>query len=543
MHELRAPVRQIACMQGLFKEGRLHSYYSPMLDLRKIATVAALGVFILGAFILLMLALFRNDEPTTNSHTVNGTQYIVPAAGGDISLSDRPRTVVSIQDREETPQPKVQLSQEYVVSQIINANLDLDQMDEQIIVYKHRDDSSDRIRLLVAAFDGIRGSYIPVWEGVTRANNIRTFAIYSKDLTGDHNPEVVAFGTDNRGNQTLDVFRRSSPPSGSHLYFESILSISADASIEIEEMERSDAYNNAQALGAAFPVALYRRNEDGDNPLDLIKTTYYYHPGQGDFIAGADEEIPGTGIEEAQLAALYDAEIDVIHEFLSGPWFRETGPAANGELVFFDPVRESIVFYRGDTQESYLWMNSYKTIYRTGPGLWVNVRNESIQTVRRQASIAISSIDSLTIDLEGTDIWDGTYRRLTPGLQQSLLRRGGSVARGIENVPEGLFRADSGEEIFFASPNFIIRQGDSEYSGAFTLYELGSPVLQLEMINRNGLVTKRETYRYEYGETRSDDRTVRRIELTPARLQVDGLVSLESDTRRFEQIEIHEDEE
>jgi len=513
-----------------------------MLDLRKIVTLAALGVFVFVALILLVLAGFRNGEPGTATPSVSGPRYIVPAAGRDITLSDRPRTVVSIQDREETPQPKVQLSQDYVVSQIINANLDLDQMDEQIIVYKRRDDSSDRIRLLVAAFDGIRGSYIPVWEGVTSANNIRTFAVYNKDLSGDHNPEIVAFGTDNRGDQTLDVFRRSSSPSGSHIYFESILSISADASIEIEEMERSEAYNNAQALGAAFPVALYRRNEDGDNPLDLIKTTFYYHPGRGDFIAGADEEIPGTGIEEAQLAALYDAEIGVIHEFLSGPWFRESGPTANG-VVFFDPVRESIVFYRGDTQESYLWMNSYKTIYRTGPGLWVNVRNESIQTVRRQASIAISSIDSISLNLEGTDMWDGTYRRLTPGLQQSLLTRGGSVARGIEKVPEGLFRADSGEEIFFAAPHFTMRQNGSEISGAFALYELGTPVLQLQMINRNGLVTNRETYRFEFGETRSEDRTIRRIELTPARLKVDGLVSLESGTRRFEQIEIHADEE
>ncbi len=514
-----------------------------MLDLRKIVTLAALGVFVFVAVILLVVAGFRNGELSSTTPSVSGPRFIVPSAGGDISLSDRPRTAVSIQDREEAPQPKVPLSQDYVVSQIINANLDLDQMDEQIIVYKRRDDSSDRIRLLVAAFDGVRGSYIPVWEGVTSANNIRTFAVYHKDLTGDHSPEIVAFGTDNRGNQTLDVFRRTSSPTGSHLYFESILSISADASIEIEEMERSDAYNNAQALGAAFPIALYRRNEDGDNPLDLIKTTYYYHPGRGDFIAGADEEIPGTGIEEAQLAALYDADTDAIHQFLSGPWFRESGPTANGELVFFDPVRESIVFYRGETQESYLWMNSYKTIYRTGPGLWVNVRNESIQTVRRQASIAISSIDSITINLEGTDMWDGTYRRLTPGLQQSLLRRGGSVTRSIATVPDGLFRADSGEEIFFSAPHFTMRQNGSETSGAFALYELGSPVLQLQMINRNGLVTNRETFRFDFYETRSADRTIRRIELTPARLKVDGLVSLESGTRRFEQIEIHSDED
>jgi len=515
-----------------------------MLDLRKIFIVAALGVFSLSAVILLVAAGFRGGDARTETHSVGGPQYIVPAAGGDISLSNRPRTAVSIQDREETPQPKVPLSQDYVVSQIINANLDLDQMDEQIIVYKGRDDSSDRIRLLLAAFDGIRGSYVPVWEGVTGANNIRTFAVYNKDITGDRNPEIVAFGTDNRGNQTLDVFRRSSSPSGSQLQFEPILSVVADASIEIEETERSDAYNNSQALGAAFPVAVYKRNEEGDNPLDLIKTTYYYHPGRGDFIVGADEEIPGTGIEEAQLEALYDAETDVIHDFLSGPWFRESGPTADGELVFFDPVRESIVFYRGDTQESYLWMNSYKTVYRTGPGLWVNVRNESIQTVRRQASIAISSIDSISLDLEGTDIWDGTYRRLTQGLQESLLNRGASVARGIESVPEGLFRADSGEEIFFASPLFTMRQNGSEMNGAFALYELGSPVLQLQMINQNGLVTNKETYRFEYSETQSDDRTIRRIELTPARLKVDGLISLESSgTRRFEQIEIYEEDD
>lgn len=514
-----------------------------MLDLRKIIIAALAGFCVVVVVVLLVFAVVRDASSDKVVRAVGGPRYIVPSAGGDISLSEGRRTVVSIQDRDEAPQPKVSLSAEYVVSQIINANLDLDQMEEQVIVYKRRDDSSDRIRLLVAAFDGVRGSYVPVWEGVTRANNIRTFAVYTKDITGDHSPELVAFGSDNQGRQTLDVFRRTGAPSGSTLYFESILSITADASIEIEEMERSESYNNAQALGAAFPISLYRRNEEGDNPLDLIKTTYYYHPGQGVFVAGADEEVPGTGIEEAQLAALYDAEAEVLQQFLSGPWFRESGPTADGELVFFDPVRESIVFYRGDTQESYLWINSYKTIYRTGPGLWINVRNESIQTVRRQASIAISSIDTITLNLEGTDMWDGTYRRLTSGLQQSLLRGSGSVARQIAAVPEGLFRADSGEELFFSSPHFTRRENGAEHSGSFALYELGQPVLQLQVINRNGMVTDRSTYRFAFSENRSDDRTIRRIELTPARLRVDGVVLLDSAVRRFEQIEMHSAEE
>jgi hypothetical protein len=70
-------------------------------------------------------------------------------------------------------------------------------------------------------------------------------------------------------------------------------------------------------------------------------------------------------------------------------------------LPYFDPEQREVVLHQEDSQERYEWLNSYKTLYATGPGLWMNLRNEVLATVRRQLSITVEGLDTISLSVEG----------------------------------------------------------------------------------------------------------------------------------------------
>ena len=490
-------------------------------------------------------ALFAGcDEPVEEPTSRMEPRFVSPEPGEGIVLAQEPDEATTIADDRELPEVNLRLPSFYVPSQVINANLDVDEIEEQIVVYKRREDPEDRIRILIADYDLVRNTYVLSWNGETGANNLRTFAVYTTDVTGDHNLEIVCFGMNNSGEQTLDIFRRTAAPTGLELYYERVLRLSSDASIEIDEHERSDAYSTGLTTGASFPVVHYAQNQDSENLLDLYRTVYYWRSDLGEYIEGGVEEIPGREIEAEQLQELFAGEAPRFEGFLSGPWYRTVGTDARAgrEIAFFDHAARSIVFYDGEIQESYRWINSYKTIYRAGPGLWIIADNESISTIRRQLSIAVTGIDSVYITVEGTGGWNGPYKRLTAGLQASQIQQPVPMAQ-LPFSPRGLYRNESGFEIFFSPPRFTLREDGEELHGGFTVYDAGGYVLAMKILSENGLVKGERTYAIDFTERREQDRIVRSIGLMPARVTVKGVEPTASRVIRLEQIEVLESDD
>ncbi len=495
--------------------------------------------------VLIVMRPDHSEQTASASRPGDGTRFIVPEAGDGIKLSAAASEhTITLRDSEEELQPRVPLSGEYLLTQIEETNLNRDQNDEQIIAFKRRDDPEDRIRVLVAEFDSVRNTYRVAWEGETGANNVRTFALYTADLTGDHDLEIIAFGTNNAGEQTLDVFQSTDPPGGVSLYYRPILSVVTDANIEIDEQERSEAYYSMQSSGSSFPIYVYSRDEDSDDERGLVRVAYRFHPDDGQYVESQRDSIPGTEVEEAQLQELYDGDVAEFQRFLRGPWYRSSGSDSEvDELVFFDPVRSSIVFYRGDRQESFSWETSHKTLHRSGPGLRLNLENESISTVRRQLSATATGIDELLINVDGSDQWDGRYRRLTDSLQRRMLSEQRSAARLRDDLPTGLYRSDAGLEIFFSSPRFTMRDDGEEVSGGFAMFELDRPVLQLKQMNANGVVIGTRAYQFEQSKNRTADQIVRTLELYPARITAEGVEVLDTEAVTLEQIEQVDEEQ
>lgn len=482
--------------------------------------------------LLAPFVLLACSGPVEEPLLVRG-QRIVPEAGNGIRLARSETPQVAIQETEDRATPRIDLDDSMVLVTAVDGNLDFDEPEEQIVVVKRRDDPSDRIRLIIADFDALRNAYRETWRGETLATNIRTFSVNTADLLGDHQLELLAIGTDNDGQQTMNVFRRTtSPLAVTGLSYREIFSVATDGSVEVVDQPRSDAYRTRQAAGTSFPIQVFRRNEATENPLDLLRTLYAWRVEDGRYVLFSTEPIPAVEIEEARLRELYSADVDQLEAHISGPWFRARGEqlADRPELAWFDPAMREVVFHHGDTQERYRWLNSARTLYAGGPGLFINLRNDVLPTVRRQLAITMVGRDAVVMSIDGAEYWNGRYQRMTPGIGDSVVRRTDPEPLGFEL--HGVYRNDNDVEMLFESPAFQFRGPEREWSGGYNLMRLDVPVLELRVVEAASPPTDHRVredgtfsaaYIVEHTVETSDDRLVRRLTLQPARLTVDGV--------------------
>lgn len=468
-------------------------------------------------------------------------RVVTPRGGGGIVLASE--TDADPADRSESvgPELKVRLPAEYIPSQAVNVSLDMDETEEQIIVFKRRDDPDDLIRLLVVAYDPIRSSWIRAWEGVTAATSVRSFSVYVDDLVGDHEQEIVAFGINNDGEQTLDVFRRTSDMLGLGLSYAPILSITADVTIEVEKVPRAETFEAMESINApSYPIVAERRDRESENPFDTTKTTYYWDFTARSYVVGRVESLSGEEIADGRLRDLFAGTESDFEQFLAGPWFRSSD-ADLTRLAFFDPRDRSIVFHSGHLQQAYRWTSSTKTVYGRGASLFVT--NQAIRTVRRLVSVTVGDLNRITISIQGTDGLDGTYERLTGALQTAVLRSEARVRLSSIEL-SGLYRADNGAEIVFSNPEFTYRHRNQRSVGGYALFTMGDDlVLSLKHIDENRLPVDQQTYRMTFSESRSDDRLIRRLRLEPGELGIAGFFETGQAELVLEQITTLEDDQ
>jgi hypothetical protein len=90
------------------------------------------------------------------------------------------------------------------------------------------------------------------------------------------------------------------------------------------------------------------------------------------------------------------------------------------------------------------------------------------------------------------------------------------------------------------------REGETQ-SGGYSLYAVGTPgperknVLELMMLDENGLIEENRVYQLVYEEQRHEERIVRTLELTPAQVGTHGVEPVSNETLTLEQVEELED--
>ena len=481
---------------------------------------------------------------------------INPVYNSNISKNEVTKSIVNTSTDSEMV-PKVTLNPNDILIDLIDTNLDLDSHDEQILIVKDKSVTGSSLRILVADFDYIMNSYSISWESETSSNNIRSFSINLTDITGDHNLEIVCSGTDLDGKETLNIYRRTHSPGGLVLHFSEILNLKIDGNIEIKEGKRTQAYQTGISGGVSFPIIVTTTDPDSDNILDLTQKTYFWRNQEALYQLISEDKIPGEEIENIRLRELYRKDRDYFRTFLKGPWMlsaSDTSLSYNNPFVFFDPENAQIVFSDSDFQEIYIWKTSSKTLSNT---LLITCRNELVPFLDVTLSVRILDLNNISLHFRDNSVrnnrntenqvWTGSYFKLSTDIQRDLIRnfRSNSAESNIPSL-SGYYRSDTGDEIFFDTPNYTLKSGDETINGGFYLFDNGLKIAEFRILNENNLVQQTISYKYDYFEEINETEIIRTIILIPGNLTITGFIPTGEHFIRFlqiEQIEITEKSE
>lgn len=434
--------------------------------------------------------------------------------------------------------PWIPVDPKFKVLQVQNLNLDLDPPEEQIICLQSTQDMSLPLVIQIVDFDSQRQTYYLAWEaqGLARAN--QPFSLTKEDIVGDHSDELVLRGLNEAGFQTLDLLRRVKTLTNAGIQYQSILSLNSRGSIRIEQLPRSQAYESGQKVETSYPVVVEESDPDSKNPLDIIRTTYYWRFQSNQYVSikGA-EKIRRESLGDDKLNALFQGETKALEDYLEGTWYRTDGEAQAGQFAIYFQTRgqKMVTFFNRSAQEDYEWEGTSRTLRN---GLYLSGSNAQIPLIRIQMSLAVTAVDTIEVSSGDIPNLTGTYKKLAPSIQAPLYSNSRESQSGLK-LPAGLFKNDQGVEITFDLPMFTLKENGKTNSGAASLFVLNrETILQMKIIRDNGLHEELRAYKMIFVEESSNQRTVRTLTLLPGTLDVTGLQLSLADPIKLEQVEI-----
>ena len=99
-----------------------------------------------------------------------------------------------------------------ILMDVYSFNLDSDLEDEQVLAVRRTDDPSGLLRLVVADYLPASRAWVRAWEGSTAVTKVQTLQVLVKDVVGDHIPNIISVGMNERGEQAVSIFWRTPPP-------------------------------------------------------------------------------------------------------------------------------------------------------------------------------------------------------------------------------------------------------------------------------------------------------------------------------------------
>lgn len=209
-------------------------------------------------------------------------------------------------------------------------------------------------------------------------------------------------------------------------------------------------------------------------------------------------------------------------------------------LVSFFPRRREIVFLENDMQQVFNWDVSSRTIYRN---IRMDVRNQILPSISTFGSVAVTGLETIRLQLQGHNDWDGEYRRLSPSLQNAILEDPNAVGIVRSSEYAGLFQNATGTELLFNGPRFSFRHDGNEYSGGYSLFSFnGRTILELQNVSSFGLPRERFSYSVELTTEESGERIIRRLTMQPVTLRGRDVTPESGETIHLEQIIEQSDE-
>lgn len=439
--------------------------------------------------------------------------------------------------------PMIDIPESNHVLRLQDINLDHDVEEEQIILTQIKDEEgTDRLKLYIADYNNDMMRYQLSAEELISPDHMEGLSIHMQDLNGNQLNEVLITGFNKQGFQTLDVFSIETQGGRDGLTYRRIAKLIVNGTIDIEITDRSQEYKSGQITWESFPIVTEETNPEDDENLDLIKTVHNWNRAVSKYQPVSVAKVPGVTIKEENLKKLYRGDLNDFKSFLSGPWYRESDSfgekqAFLKDILYFQPDEKQVIFTIDDIQEIYDWDETYRTIFK---GIYIQSSNILIKSLRRDIYITVEDMDSITLKIQGTTEWGGSYKPLSLSLQQGLVHD--EIIQPLDDLNRlsGLFKGSQGNEYYLDYPFFTEKNslGESK-QGVYTFFNLyGINILQLRYQKQNGLMDKRAVYKADFQITEDSSRIIRTLTLEPGQLTVSGFTQESGASLNIEQIEV-----
>jgi hypothetical protein len=426
---------------------------------------------------------------------------------------------------EDTTNAKIAMNDGESIVAVLTQDMDGDMVDDQILAYRNLLEIDSPIFITYIVFDGVIGGYRRVWSAPTAVTRPGTVSVYTQDLIGDRSFCILVSGMNNAGEHTLTVFRLPQGEEPGEAIFVKIADLRIDGSIQVQEVERTQAYQRGLAKGQDFTLAAYSRDPNSTNILDQVELIYTYNNLSGLYEQSRVTRIPGSQIEQRRIRELLSGGKEDFEKYITGLWYYVSpqGTLDNRQYIYFDPPNREIIFYGEEIQQVFSWQNSSATRH----GLYVSSQNISVTTLRRFLDIELESLDSIRVKvfedvrlkIYVTTPWDGSYRKA--GMSDTIAAETGqktTVLPYIDASYDGfigrlVFSADGSYELYSAGDFTGNTAGTPQIRGKYAFFMLDNQEL-LELRPRNNGGHSHETYLVERtGKTDSDTIILLRIRL------------------------------
>lgn len=294
----------------------------------------------------------------------------------------------------------------------LSADFDNDGYDDQIVAIKRS--FSPYLILIVGLYNPSAQIYERSGEIATEITQSKTFSYTNMDLTGEHKNALVYQGYLDNGDSVLKAYIFSRKDSSYEI--KEIANFKSDGTIFIQQSDRVESYEMAQAKGSSFPIWVYLSDNSKEGSLDQLQRQYDWSSSAGKYVLTKEIKVPGSRLAAKEVEKILDGTVDSFAKFLNGMWYKISSNGDEARYLLFDYSSKEIIFLLNDTEEVYNWVNS--NVRRNG--MYISGVNIDISSLERRFDIVLEGTDSVRLRVqdavrmpinENTQ-WDGQYKKM-----------------------------------------------------------------------------------------------------------------------------------
>ena len=472
-------------------------------------------LFLLNAF----FALFFTCSVPSQKTTINIQKPLVFSPQGSSSITLTTTEVSSntaTASAQAFPPLREQLPNGANVFLVLEANLNNDQFEEQIVAYKLGEDPNEEILILVYSSDIRYEEVLFTWRTRTKASELRSFVIRLEDLDADNMLEIVSTGINAQGNHTLDVYKIQDRLETLGVSFQSILSIESPLGIDIRQFSPQ---TNASFSQTYTNFVQYEPSKAEDaHPLDRLENIYTWKPTISQYTLETVNFINGE--EEALLehGALSGYDSDDLTKLLSGLWGSE-----EGYMLYYDPEINQLALSKNDIQEWYTVITDYKTIRNTYPSVRMTMRNDLLLAVQSDLYVSFVGRDVIDIVSDSENELSSVYKRIEEQeipleFKNLVLSQDKESANFLQEFV-GTFTNNLGDELYLDGESFIFTREGVITKGTYSIYDFSYTILEMTHVDSEKATPQGSTFALSFANRNNKNI----LEMVPVTLEARGI--------------------